>query len=231
MERESFIISAGYHRENVLMVVLEGSFELILNGNRFVAQENSVVYFRKGEYFKRQIIEPIRIIYIIPDVDCRLSSGLLEFEDGDRKNSSIRFLIDAINLGNTQNVRHFSSDLITQYLLEKQLKNSTYSKETQGFFEFIDKNHSEKLKIEDYLGSIYMSHAGFLLKFKKETGITPREYISNFRLEKSIDLLINTTFSIGKIAEECGYENLYYFSNAFKKKYGLSPGNFRKNNL
>ncbi len=231
MERDSFIISDGFHTENVLMAVLDGSFELFLNGKRYVAEKNSVIFFEKGKKFVRNILSPIRIIYIILDFDCKIDTGILNFIDNERKNSSIRFLTAAVNSRNSQNVRHFCNDLITQYSIENNENRSSYSDEILQFFEYVDKNRKEKIKIKDFSQNIYMSHTGFLLKFKKEVGITPSEYISNFRLEKSVDLLINTSLSVGKIAEEVGYENLYYFSNAFKKKYEMSPIKFRKNKL
>ena len=231
MERDSFIISNGFHTENVLMVVLDGSFELVINEKRFIADKNSVLFFEKGKIFTRKIISPVKFIYIITDFDIRIETGVLNFLDTARKDSTVVFLTDAVNSRNNQNVRHFSNDLIMQFLIENHNEKSAYSDEILKFFEYVDKNHSKKIKIQEFSEKIYMSHTGFLLKFKKEVGTTPSEYISSFRLEKSVDLLINTNYSIGKIAEEVGYENLYYFSNAFKKKYNMSPSDFRKNKI
>ena len=41
-------------------------------------------------------------------------------------------------------------------------------------------------------------------------------------------LLIGTNYTIGAIAARCGYENIYYFSRAFRKAVGCSPSEFRE---
>jgi len=41
-------------------------------------------------------------------------------------------------------------------------------------------------------------------------------------------LLSSTSFSVGEIATRCGYENIYYFSSAFRKNVGCSPTEFRR---
>lgn len=42
-------------------------------------------------------------------------------------------------------------------------------------------------------------------------------------------LLENTEYNIGEIAEIVGYDNPLYFSRVFKKEYGVSPAQYRKN--
>ena len=231
MERDKFIISDGCHTENILMVVLDGAFELFLRGNRFVVSKNSIVYFEKDIFFERKVIFPLKIIYVILDSTLNIDTGILNFKDTERITRTIKFLTYSVNNHNTHDVRHFCNDIITQYKIENKAIKVSYSSEILDFFEFVDNNHCHKIKIEEFSKSIFMSHTGFLLKFKKDVGITPSEYIANFRLEKSVDLLLNTSYSVGNIAEEVGYENLYYFSNAFKKRYNMSPQSFRKNNL
>ena len=107
MERDSFIISNGFHTENVLMVVLDGSFELVIDEKRFIADKNSVLFFEKGKNFTRKIISPVKFIYIITDLDFRIETGVLNFLDTARKDSTVVFLTDAVNSRNNQKLRHF----------------------------------------------------------------------------------------------------------------------------
>lgn len=65
--------------------------------------------------------------------------------------------------------------------------------------------------------------------FRQEMGCSPREYREQFLLRKGKSLLINSTKGIDEIAEECGMCDRYYFSNRFKKLFGISPAAFRKN--
>ena len=63
---------------------------------------------------------------------------------------------------------------------------------------------------------------------KKHYGITPTQYITDLRLEYSANLLINSNLSITDICYACGFENTSWFHTVFKKKYNISPGEYRK---
>lgn len=67
--------------------------------------------------------------------------------------------------------------------------------------------------------------------FKHLYGKTIFEYSQHQRLEHGKTLLMNHRQSIQAIAEECGYSEQSNFSVAFKKKYGVGPGEWRKGQL
>jgi two-component system response regulator YesN len=56
-------------------------------------------------------------------------------------------------------------------------------------------------------------------------------YISDLRMKHARKLLSTTTYSITDTAKRCGFEDVYYFSNFFKKFHGSSPTEYRKQNL
>ena len=62
--------------------------------------------------------------------------------------------------------------------------------------------------------------------FKKTTGNTIGNYYQSRRLDASRLLIREQKFKINQIAERLGYSSLYAFSNAFKKRYGISPRNY-----
>ncbi len=63
---------------------------------------------------------------------------------------------------------------------------------------------------------------------KKTFGITPNMLLTKYRLEEATKYLLLTSDQISKIATRVGYQNVYYFSMAFKKNYGMSPSQYRK---
>lgn len=66
---------------------------------------------------------------------------------------------------------------------------------------------------------------------KSKTGMTFSAFVQNIKLEKAEFLLRTTDFPIEELAKQVGYENLSYFYRIFRKKYGLTPHNLRKQNL
>jgi phospholipid N-methyltransferase len=65
--------------------------------------------------------------------------------------------------------------------------------------------------------------------FKQYMKISPAQYILSLRMVNAQSLLENTEYNIGEIAEIVGYDNPLYFSRVFKKEYGVSPAQYRKN--
>lgn len=72
-------------------------------------------------------------------------------------------------------------------------------------------------------------HPNYLAKnMLKIYGVTPMGYLLSYRLEQSKRLLIQTSWSIARIAEEVGFHHITYYSSCFSKKEGISPSNFRR---
>jgi transcriptional regulator GlxA family with amidase domain len=76
-----------------------------------------------------------------------------------------------------------------------------------------------------------MGYSSFRKAFKQITGESPNQYHLNLRLNRAKDLLMTTILNINEIADQTGFESVFYFSKLFKKKNGVSPHNFRKNAL
>jgi len=60
------------------------------------------------------------------------------------------------------------------------------------------------------------------------TGITTMNYIRILRLELAQKMLEETPESISNISLKCGFSDTHYFSNCFKKHFGISPSEFRQ---
>jgi YesN/AraC family two-component response regulator len=62
--------------------------------------------------------------------------------------------------------------------------------------------------------------------FKKETGVSFMTYLTNYRIEKAKELLIQRQYMVYEIAERVGYQDAAYFSRIFKNTTGFSPLEF-----
>lgn len=69
----------------------------------------------------------------------------------------------------------------------------------------------------------------FLLKtlFKMEYGIAPFQYLTNLRMERAIELM-DQGHTIQYIARAVGYDHATNFCAAFRRRYGVSPKNYKK---
>ena len=68
-------------------------------------------------------------------------------------------------------------------------------------------------------------------RFREAAGIGLHEYIVFVRLHHAAQELLSTADSITDIALRCGFSDSNYFKDSFKKKYGVTPRNYRKSSL
>ncbi len=93
---------------------------------------------------------------------------------------------------------------------------------------YIETHYSEKITLEalsDYAGisTYHLAHM-----FKKCTGQSPIEYINHYRLSMAANKLMETNDQIIGIAIDTGFNNISYFNRAFKKRFGVTPKEYRK---
>lgn len=93
---------------------------------------------------------------------------------------------------------------------------------------WIKENLDQKISIKGISEHVYMNPTYFCELFKKQTGKTVLEYITDVRLEKARELLLDTDLKVGKISELLGYQDTKYFSKIFKQKWGRLPSEYKK---
>ena len=65
-------------------------------------------------------------------------------------------------------------------------------------------------------------------KIKKQTQLSASQFIREIRLQKGMELLEETEFTVSEIAYQVGFSNNSYFIKCFREYYGYSPGEARK---
>ncbi len=89
--------------------------------------------------------------------------------------------------------------------------------------------YSENITLTELAELCNMCKYHFCRVFKEGTGMTPMEYLMEYRI-KNADIYLKTTDkSIADIAYECGFGDSAYFSRCYKKRRGISPTGARRN--
>ncbi len=127
---------------------------------------------------------------------------------------------------------------LRQLLITAARHHNAESREKQAynsmFDEIINRFHHEyqnDISIAGYADEYHISCSWFIREFKKYTGYSPKQYITNLRLQHAKELLNNRYLSISNIAALVGYENQLYFSRIFHKYTGMAPSEYREKDM
>ncbi len=85
------------------------------------------------------------------------------------------------------------------------------------------------IDLQQLAARLGMSYSRFRSLFEEHTGMPPRQYHLQIRINKAERLLAETDLTVSEIAARLGFSSVYYFSRLFSKKAGTSPTAFRKN--
>jgi len=93
---------------------------------------------------------------------------------------------------------------------------------------YISDNYMQPLTTEDVAGAVGFSPSYLSRRFRSSAGIGLHEYIVFVRLQHAARELLETADSITTIALRCGFSDSNYFKDSFKKKFGVTPRDYRK---
>ncbi|MDD6137444.1 MAG: helix-turn-helix domain-containing protein [Lachnospiraceae bacterium] len=98
-----------------------------------------------------------------------------------------------------------------------------------GALEYIKENYNKDISLVDVAREVDISPYYFSKVFKDETGHNFIEYLTNLRIEKAKELLLQTDLSMKEICLMVGYADPNYFSRNFKKNVGVTPTEYKEN--
>ena len=94
----------------------------------------------------------------------------------------------------------------------------------------IKKNYADNISLKD-LGDRYHINSSYLGQvFKKNYGMSFKNYLTNYRIKEAARQIINTDKKINRIAEDVGYKDSDYFIRKFIEIMGCTPSKYRKSN-
>ena len=95
---------------------------------------------------------------------------------------------------------------------------------------YVQENYQNSISLADVARECSISKVHLSRKFKEKMGIGLNEYMVIYRLKKAKELLLTQDkMSICEVAFDCGFNDSNYFSWLFKKTYGVTPSQYRKN--
>ncbi|MFK7696685.1 response regulator [Paenibacillus sp. HJGM_3] len=93
---------------------------------------------------------------------------------------------------------------------------------------YIKDNLDQSLSLQQVARYVHLNPNHFSEVFKRETGQTYLEFVTQERMRRAADLLSGTPSKVSEVAKRVGYEDIKYFTQQFKKFSGRTPSEFRE---
>ena len=91
------------------------------------------------------------------------------------------------------------------------------------------KNLDEEFNVDDLCAEMGMSRSSLYNKVKALTGHSPSEFVRQVRLKEAATMLRSQKYTVAEVSDHMGYSDPKYFTDVFKKHYGMTPSAYMKN--
>jgi AraC-like DNA-binding protein len=122
--------------------------------------------------------------------------------------------------------------LLQLYRLQQEEHTSSAGKQKQAVARvigYIREDPGRRMSHREIADHVQLSAEYLGILFKKYTGTSIKQYITDVRLERAMHLLMETPMNVSQVAEALGYANVYLFSKQFKERYGAPPSKYKWN--
>ena len=113
-------------------------------------------------------------------------------------------------------------------LLSQSVQKEPYPPELQRALHYINMRFSLPVQLPDICRVAQCGKSKLQWQFKHYLDSTPVRYLTAVRMSHAVKLLENTKEPVKEIADQCGFADPFYFSNTFRRFYGVSPRTYRK---
>ncbi len=97
----------------------------------------------------------------------------------------------------------------------------------------IHSEYMEGVTVEEIARRLSLDRCYFSTMFKKKVGVSPKQYLLNYRMSMAASLMIDNGKSVSVAASSVGYTDIFNFSKMFKRHFGVNPSDYvrRRKNL
>ncbi|MDD6587981.1 MAG: AraC family transcriptional regulator [Anaerobutyricum hallii] len=207
--------------------------------HRFQSESDAII---PNFLFKPSFIAPAESLIYAKYVSPILASSLEYFvfrEDIAWQSHALDLIKNIIILQDTDRNRELSVSIQLQKLWLLLLENLTIISSDnkaavisrtrlQLMMQYIHTHYSENISLEDIAGSAAIGKSTALHLFQDNIKMTPVNYLIKYRLKQAAILLSGTAKKITVISSTIGFNNVDHFCRSFKKIYGITPTDYRK---
>ena len=240
MEQGVVVPRNKYRTSDCFVWVLSGEAEYCFSDRKVIATSGDVMYIAKGSNYTINITtEKYHYIYVdflfdFPEAMLGESKSYPIKVGKNSMSSSFERLLSKWRLRPNGYYQDAMAELYKIYGKIAQNNSGkyvpTYAREiTDMVVVYMAENYMDpNLRVAQLAELANCSEVHLRRLFRRDFNATPSEHLIRIRINQAKSLLINTDYSITKIAELVGLSDSFYFSRLFKREVGCSPSAYRK---
>lgn len=234
-----------FHKFFELELPIEGEGYEVINGKTYEIRKDTIFLLHPTDYHKIVATKPLKILNIAFTNSVIDEENLLHFLDyeneivirlSDNKLKQVLstiYLIRDIFNGHRTNKELILTHLLNALLLiiigSMQIKCESDGKTSSvDVLKYIHNNFAKNPTLQELSDFCGYQKNYFCEFFKKKTGVTYKEYLSNVKINHSKKLLKLTHKSVKEIAIECGFNSANNYIRKFKTYTNLTPKEYRQ---
>lgn len=97
----------------------------------------------------------------------------------------------------------------------------------RAMIEFVDRHFADRISVSDMAAAAFSSERECHRTFRECLGVTPAQYLRDYRIQQACRMLAHTTRPLSAIAERCGLGSPSHFGQAFRASMGCTPSEYR----
>lgn len=233
-----------HYGEYAAHFILEGKGVFCVNGKEYPlsAGNGFLITPNANCYYYADTLKPWKYVYAcFAGVDCDAlvhSANLNEFNvvfDFPLDDETVRDIYAMHSAGKRNEANGYDVTGYFLLVMSRVIKLSGNKKSNftlaESYVEkakrYIEDNYSFSISVSDVAYNLGLDRTYLYKLFIKYEGVSPCEYLSNFRLEKSREKLKDKAVSVSDVAVAVGFKDVAYFYRVFSKKYGTTPKKYR----
>ncbi len=237
---KSFTLNVSSREYNGLTLMISGRLKITIGRQVHVLERGDILMQRIGDSYTLEAlaggesVEYIVISYLTDNNEniCDLSPDNRVFST-DRFNSYLDIFNRATKIYASAGIcympllRATVQEIICNIIRDRYSKTlSSVNNPAASAKHYIDEYFDRKITAEDISSAANCSASHLRKLFSEAYGYSPCEYLNFVRIERAKELLSQKMLKIDEIAIACGFQNVHYFSNTFKKITGISPSKY-----
>ncbi len=216
------------------LLVMQGEYRYTFSQGSFLSKDRSLIILPKGASYSYQVLSKETEVM---QIECELLTDhvpffskstpfFVEFEQITSLVGIFEKIIDLSVYKPNGYLFSIQSHLFSlcSVLIRKESKAlAAHKSKIFSAVSYIEANFTKKIQCAELADLCAMSESQLRRLFQREMGCSPLEYKRKLQLDYAITLLESENYQISQIADLVGFNNIYEFSAAFKKKTGKSP--------